>query len=153
MREGTAQRELSQKKRKTQRERELRSSQRVRERTRAPIQPPTPFYLMPITLSSARWSPCQTPDDCDREAPHRAFAPLSLPSSLNLTEFDDFFFFFLGFVCVSVLRNEWYCNICLATEKLWENVIGFNRIWWFFFLGFICVTVYLFGNRENVSNK
>ena len=53
------------KERKTQREREkereLRSSQRARERTRAPIQPPTPIYLTPVTPSSARRSPRQTP--------------------------------------------------------------------------------------------
>ena len=41
--------------------RELRSSQRARERTRAPIQPPTPIYLTPVTSSSARRSPRQTP--------------------------------------------------------------------------------------------
>ena len=51
--------------RKTQREREkectLRPSQRVRERMRAPIQPPTSIYLTPVTPSSARRSPRQTP--------------------------------------------------------------------------------------------
>ena len=36
-------------------------------------------------------------------APRRTQSPLSVPSSLNLTGFDDFF---LGFVCVFVLRNE-----------------------------------------------
>ena len=76
------------------------------------------------------------PDDC--EAPHPAFAPLSL----HFSQFDRiWWFFFLGFVCVSVLRNEWFCNICLATEKLWENVTGFDGIWWFFFLGLVCVSV------------
>ena len=56
------------KKRKTQRARERttqreseQNTERARERTRAPIQPPTPIYLMPVTPSSARWSPRQTP--------------------------------------------------------------------------------------------
>ena len=147
-RERTTQRELSQKKRKTQREREkereLRSSQRARERTRAPIQPPTPIYLTPVTPSSARRSPRQTPNDRDREAPRRSrsttprrsrsTAPCLRASLSSLfSQFDRIWWlFFLGFVCVSVLRNEWYCNICLATDKLWENVTGFDN----FFSGF-----------------
>ena len=36
-------------------------------------------------------------------APCRTQSPLFVPSSLNLTGFDDFF---MGFVCVSVLKNE-----------------------------------------------
>ena len=41
--------------------RELRSSKRVRERTKAPIQPLTSIYLTPVTPSSARRSLRQTP--------------------------------------------------------------------------------------------
>ena len=47
---------------------------------------------------------------------------LSLPSSLNLTGFDDIFF--LGFVCVSVLRNEWYYIFFWQPrkcEKMWAT--------------------------------
>ena len=75
----------------------------------------------------------------------RSTAPC-LRASLSsfFSQFDRiwwFFFFFLGFVCVSILRNEWYCNICLATEKLWENVIGFDDFffWVLFVLLYICL--------------
>ena len=68
-------------------------------------------------------------------APRWTQSPLSLPSSLNLTGFDDFFF--LGFVCVSVLRNEWYYIFVWQPrkcEKMWSDLM-------IFFLGFVCVSV------------
>ena len=52
-------------------------------------------------------------------APLRTQSPLSLPSSLNLTGFDDFF---LGFVCVSVLRNEWYYIFFWQLRKCEQQV-------------------------------
>ena len=110
-----------------------------------------------ISRSTAPISPSPPPCDLARR---RTQSPLSLPSSLNLTGFDDFFFwvlsvflywgmnditylfgnretvrkcdwiwpnlmiFFLGFVCVSVLRNEWY-NIFVwqprKCEKMWAT--------------------------------
>ena len=73
--------------------------------------------------------------------------PLSNPvTSLSsfFSQFDRiwrFFFFFPGF-CLRFCIEEWMIlYICLATEKMWENVTGFDRIWWFFFLGFVCVSV------------
>ena len=53
-------------------------------------------------------------------ASHRTQSPLSVPSSLNLTRFDDFFF--LGFVCVSVLRNEWYYIFVWQPRKCEQQV-------------------------------
>ena len=48
----------------------------------------------------------------------RTQSPLSLPSSLNVIEFDDFFFFFwFCFFCISLFRN----NIIYLFGS-WENV-------------------------------
>ena len=48
----------------------------------------------------------------------RTQSPLSLPSSLNLTEFDDFF---LGFVSFVFLCLEMILYICLEAEKMWAT--------------------------------
>ena len=86
--------------------------------------------------------------------------PLVEPSRLSLflllsiwPDLIIFFFFFLGFVCVSVLRNEWYYIFIWQPRKC-------DQIWWFFFwVLFVFLywgmndIIYLFGNQENVSNK
>ena len=59
--------------------------------------------------------------DRDREAPHCAFAPFSLPSSLNLTGFDDFFFLwvlsmFLYWGMNDIVIFVWQLRKC---EKMW----------------------------------
>ena len=65
----------------------------------------------------------------------------------------DLMIFSLGFVCVSVLRNEWYYIFVWQPRKC-------DRIWWFFFwVLFVFLywgmndILHSFGNRENVSNK
>ena len=62
-------------------------------------------------------------------APRRTQSPLSL--FLFLSIWPDLMIFFLGFVCVCI--EEWMVlYIRLATEKMWENVTGFDD----FFSGF-----------------
>ena len=100
-------------------------------------------------------SPSPSPHDL---APRRTQLPLSLPSSLNLTGFDDFFF--LGFVCVSILRNKWYYIFVWQPrkcEKIWLDLM-------IFFSGFclcFCIKEWMIlyirlateKMWENVSNK
>ena len=68
------------------------------------------------------------------------------------SQFDRiWWFFFLGFVCVSVLRNEWYYIFVWQSRKC-------DQIWWFFFFWVLFVflywgmndIIYSFGNQENV---
>ena len=68
-------------------------------------------------------------------APRRTQLPLSLPSSLNLTEFNDFFFWVL-FVFL-----YWRMNDIIYLFGNRENVRKCDWIWWFFFLGFVYVFV------------
>ena len=82
-----------------------------RRSTPAPIKQrstPTPLDLVSAARSRLRLHCAISPLD-------RTQSPLSLPSSLNLTGFDDFFSGFC-FFCVSILRND--INICLAAEKM-----------------------------------
>ena len=63
-------------------------------------------------------------------SPLRRSQPLVEPSHLSLSSFFSqfdriWYFFFLGFVCVSVLRNEWYYIFVWQSRKC-------DRIWWFF---------------------
>ena len=79
-----------------------------------------------------------------REAPRRS-QPLVEPNCLSLflllSIWPDLMIFFSGF-CLCFCIEEWMIlYIRLATKKMWENVTGFDRIWWFFFLGFVCVSV------------
>ena len=53
----------------------------------------------------------------------RTQSPLSLPSSLNLTDFDELVL--LGFVSLVFIYWEIILYICLETEKMWEN--GSNK--------------------------
>ena len=80
-----------------------------------------------------------------REAPRRS-QPLVEPNCLSLFLLlsiwpDLMIFFFLGFVYVSVLRNEWYYIFVWQPrkcEKMWPDLTGFDD---FFFLGFVCVSI------------
>ena len=72
----------------------------------------------------------------------RAISPVVEPSRLSLflllSIWPDLMIFFSGF-CLCFYIEEWMIlHICLATEKLWENVTGFDE---FFFLGFVGVSV------------
>ena len=89
-----------------------------------------PITILPSCLSQSR------------EALHRS-QPLVEPSRLSLFLLLSIwpelmiFFSFLGFVCVSVLRNEWYYIFVWQPrkcEKMWPDLI-------IFFLGFVCVSV------------
>ena len=53
----------------------------------------------------------------------RTQSPLSLPSSLNLTDFDELVL--LGFVSLVFIYWEIILYICLEIEKMWEN--GSNK--------------------------
>ena len=86
---------------------------------------------------------------------------LSPSLSSFFSQFDwIWWFFFLGFVCVFVLRNEWYYIFVWQPrkcEKMWLDLTGFDDFFsWvlfvFLYWGMNAI-IYLFGNRENVSNK
>ena len=73
------------------------------------------FRLNPIasaTRSRLRLCCAITPLD-------RTQSPFSLPSSLNLTDFDELVL--LGFVSLVFIYWEIILYICLETEKMWEN--------------------------------
>ena len=117
----------SQTRKRKKRERKNDSqTQRPNPRCSGEIAPPSSQFVLPISLfldlplpfelglivATPRRLRSQHRVDRNRSTvphdltSHRTQSPLSLPSSLNLTRFDNIFF--LGFVCVSVLRNEWY---------------------------------------------
>ena len=93
---------------------------RVRSRSRLHADRDLDLAFVPIAIAAPRCAISPSPPLCDL-APRRTQSPLSLPSSLNLTGFDDFFFF-LGFVCVSVLRNEWYYIFVWQPRKCEQQV-------------------------------
>ena len=72
-----------------------------------------------------------------REAPRRS-QPLVESSRLSLFLFlsiwPNLMIFFLGFVCVSVLRNEWYYIFVWQPRKC-------DRIWWFFSRFYLCFCI------------
>ena len=92
-----------------------------------------PFFSLPMSSKppqDERPNMTKSPPPCDlASAASRSnpVASLSLPSSLNLTRFDDFFFVGFCFFCVYL---EMILYICLEAEKMWENVfsIVFSRI-------------------------
>ena len=115
----------SQTRKRRKRERKNDSqTQRPNPRHSSEITPPSSQFVLPISLfldlplpfelglivTAPRRLGSQHCVDRNRSTvphdltSHRTQSPLSLPSSLNLTGFDDIFF--LGFVCVFVLRNE-----------------------------------------------
>ena len=72
----------------------------------------------PITISPSRQSQSQHHAVRSRLSPN----PITSLSSF-FSQFDRiWWYFFLSFVCVSILRNEWYYIFVLAVEKMWENV-------------------------------
>ena len=86
----------------------------------------------------------------DRSPPSNLVTSLSLPSSLNLTGFD--IFFFSGF-CLCFCIGEWMIlYICLTIEKMRPNLMIFFWIL-FVFLYWKMNDIYSFDNRENMSNK
>ena len=77
------------------------------------------FRLNPI--ASTTWSHLRL---CCAITPlDRTQSPLSLPSSLNLTDFDELVL--LGFVSLVFIYWEIILYICLENEKMWEN--GSNK--------------------------
>ena len=87
--------------------------------------------------------------------------PLVEPNCLSLflllSIWPNLMIFFSGF-CLCFCIEEWMIlYIYLATEKMWENVTGFDDF--FFWVLFMFLywgmndIIYSFGNRENVSNK
>ena len=79
--------------------------------TSTPPSCSNPSPMNPIWLCSP--SPPPSISSLDRTQ-----SPLSLPSSLNLTEFDDFF---LGFVSFVFLCLEMILYICFEAEKMWAT--------------------------------
>ena len=92
---------------------------RVRSRSRLHADRDLDLAFVPIAIAAPRCVISSSPPPCDL-APRWTQSPLSLPSSLNLTGFDDFFF--LGFVCVFVLRNEWYYIFVWQPRKCEQQV-------------------------------
>ena len=88
--------------------------------------------------------------------------PLVEPNCLSLflllSIWPNLMIFFLGFVCVSVLRNEWYYIFIWQPrkcEKMWLDLMIFFFFWVLFMFLYWGMNdiIYSFGNRENVSNK
>ena len=109
----------------TRKERSSQTQQRDHAVDLSLSRSPSPFWLGLIVAAPCR-SRSRLRANRDRSTASRDLAscwtqlPLSLPSSLNLIGFDDIFF--LGFVCVSVLRNEWYYIFFWQPRKCEQQV-------------------------------
>ena len=87
------------------------------------------FTPIAISISPSYRSRSQHRAARSRLRLHRAISPLVEPSRLSLflllsIWLDLMIFFFLGFVCVSVLRNEWYYIFVWQPrkcEKMWAT--------------------------------
>ena len=85
------------------------------------------FTPIAISISPSYRSQSQHRAARSRLRLHRAISPLVEPSRLSLflllsIWLDLMIFFFLGFVCVSVLRNEWYYIFVWQPRKCEQQV-------------------------------
>ena len=111
------------------RENDLANTQREKDRV---VDCDLAFIPIAILRSTSPISPSPLPRDL---TPRRTQSPLSL--FLLSIWLDVMIFFFLGFVCVSVLRNEWY-YVFVWQSRNCKKMLPDLMI---FFLGFVCVSV------------
>ena len=89
-----------------------------------PMSPIYPFSLYPCwanhrKMSNLPWPSCFHRTILPPLPLDRTQSPLSLPSSLNLTRFDEFFLF--GFVSFVFIYWEMIFYTCLEAKKMWAS--------------------------------